>query len=139
MNKDYLQTVLLGQLASKTVLASDLFMLGGYGSVRGFQPAEETGESGLQFSMEYSHRFVTNERWDIRVGPFFDAGTVYNRIEGSSVDLQLYSLGIGIETKANLFKFGESKLRLDWAHPVGSYESPTVDDDTFYFRVSQNF
>src|SRR5262249_26504208 len=44
--------LLTGQYSGNTLLASDLFSIGGYGSVRGFQPAESTGNSGLQTSIE---------------------------------------------------------------------------------------
>src|SRR5262249_14970551 len=40
------------QYSGDTLLASDLFSIGGYGSVRGFQPAPSTGNSGGQFSLE---------------------------------------------------------------------------------------
>lgn len=140
-DNDYLQAVVLGQYSSGTLLASDLFALGGYGSVRGFQPAQETGDSGMQASVEYNHRFVATERWDVKAGPFVDGGVVYNRVSGSSVDTQLYSAGIGAEAKARYFRFGESKLRFDWAHTIGSYVAQSVsnNDDTFYLRFTQNF
>ena len=139
--KDYLQAVVLGQYASETLLASDLFALGGYGSVRGFQPAQETGDNGVQASVEYSHRFVGTERWDVKAGPFVDGGAVYNRVPGSSVDTQLYSAGIGAEAIARYFKFGESKLRFDWAHTLGDYNDQTAADNnnSFYVRFTQNF
>lgn len=136
---NFLQGLFLGQWASTTLLASDLFAVGGYGSVRGFQPAQETGEDGFQFSLEYDRRFVSTEAWDLRGGPFFDSGVVHNRVRGATVDPQLYSVGIGIEAKAGLFKFGESKLRADWAHPIGDYNSKLIDNDTYYLRFTQNF
>lgn len=138
---DSVQAVVLGQYASETLLASDLFALGGYGSVRGFQPAQETGDNGVQASVEYSHRFVGTERWDVKAGPFVDGGAVYNRIPGSSVDTQLYSAGIGAEAVARYFGFGASTLRFDWAHTLGDYVDPTVADNnnSFYLRFTQNF
>ena len=135
----YLQTVFTGQLASDVLLASDLFVLGGYGSVRGMQVAQEAGEGGFQFSTEYSHKFVSTKTLEIKAGPFLDGGAVSNRVLDSSVDSELYSIGIGVEAKANLFKFGETKLRLDWGHPIGSYDSTIMDNDTFYFRLAQSF
>ncbi len=138
-DNDFVQSLLLGQWASSALLSSDMFALGGYGSVRGFQPAEEVGDDGAQFSLEYSHRFVNTSKWDLRGGPFFDAGVVHNRVAATTVDPQLYSIGLGAEATASLFDFGDSKLRLDWAHPVGSYQSSTVDDNTFYARFTQNF
>lgn len=138
-DNDSVQVIVLGQFASSTLLASDLFALGGYGSVRGFQPAQETGESGYQYSAEYSHQFATARGWTIKAGPFLDGGEVNNRVPGSAVDRKLVSVGLGIEGKATPFKAGESKLRFDWAHPVGSYQATTVDSDTYYLRFTQNF
>ena len=74
----YLQTVFTGQLASDVLLASDLFVLGGYGSVRGMQVAQEAGESGFQFSTEYSHKFVSTKTLEIKAGPFLDGGAGSN-------------------------------------------------------------
>ncbi|MEW5942908.1 MAG: ShlB/FhaC/HecB family hemolysin secretion/activation protein [Pseudomonadota bacterium] len=138
-DNDYLQTIISGQVSSRTLLASDLFILGGYGSVRGFRPAQETGENGFQFSLEYNHQFAPVGGWVIKAGPFLDGGAVYNRIEPSAVDSHLYSLGLGAEAKSRPFKFGDTKLRLDWAHPVGSYNDPDVDNNTYYLRLTQNF
>jgi len=138
---NFLQAYVLGQYASKTLLASDLFAIGGYGSVRGFQPAQETGDNGLQASVEYSYRFVGTEIWDVKAGPFVDAGTVYNRVAGASVDTQLYSAGLGAEAVARYFGFGASKFRFDWAHTLGDYLDPTTasNNNTFYVRFTQNF
>ncbi len=138
-DNDYLQVIVLGQFASRTLLASDLFALGGYGSVRGFQPAKETGESGYQYSAEYNHQLAAVRGWTIKAGPFLDGGEVFNRVPGSAVDNNLFSVGLGIEGKAALVqnKTGETKLRFDWAHPIGNYRTTNVD--TYYLRFTQNF
>ena len=137
---DFLQFIFTGQLASRTLLASDLFVLGGYGSVRGFQPAQETGESGYQYSLEYGHQFAQTGAWTIKAGPFLDSGGVSSRVPGSNVDSHLTSVGLGVEGKAGFFKVGESKLRFDWAHPVGSYiGSSPISSNTLYLRYTQNF
>jgi len=127
------------QLATNELLSSDLFVLGGYGSVRGFNPAYETGEAGYSFSIEYQHNLPPiGESWDVSVGPFFDGGTVLNR-EVAAVDRDLYAAGLGIEAKADLTDVGTTKVRFDWAHPLGNYKSNEVDNDTFYLRLSQEF
>ncbi|HEX4573032.1 MAG TPA: ShlB/FhaC/HecB family hemolysin secretion/activation protein, partial [Dongiaceae bacterium] len=58
-----LKGLLTGQYAGDTLLASDLFSIGGYGSVRGFQPAQSTGNSGLQTSIELDQTVWHNEMW----------------------------------------------------------------------------
>ncbi|NDF12273.1 MAG: ShlB/FhaC/HecB family hemolysin secretion/activation protein [Proteobacteria bacterium] len=130
-----------GQLSSDALLSSDLFALGGYGSVRGFEPAQETGDAGYQFSLEYNQDFDLTDGWTLRTGPFVDGGAVYNRLPGASVDNHLYSVGIGAEVAARLFggNAAETKLRADWALPVGDYTSNQVDASTIYVRLTQGF
>jgi hemolysin activation/secretion protein len=137
---DYLQTIIAGQLSSATLLASDLFVLGGYGSVRGFEPALIVGESGFQYSMEYNHQFPTAGAWTVKAGPFLDGGAVFNRIDTAAPpDTHLFSVGLGLEAKANLFKkVGETKVRIDWGHPVGGYAAD-VSSNTGYLRLTQSF
>lgn len=128
-----------GQLATDTLLSSDLFIIGGFGSVRGFEPAQEAGESGYQFALEYNHEVPVHSNWNVTVGPFLDGGAVYNRIAGSTEDTHFYSAGIGIEASTEFHPLGETRFRIDWAHPLGDYTSAQVSDDTIYFRIIQEF
>jgi|GEM_PF-2090481 len=138
-----LKAQISGQWASDTVLSSDLFVLGGYNSIRGFEPAESTGDSGMQFSVEYDHEFFNGNAggfdWKVKGGPFFDGGIAYNREAGAVSDSHLYSVGLGLELSSNFTKVGESKLRFDVAWPVGDYNSSTVDANTLYLRLVQTF
>ena len=132
-----------GQIASNRTLSSDLFSLGGYGSVRGFLPAETTGQAGVQFSVEYSHTVWSGE-WQgaelkAAVGPFVDGGHVWNRAEAAVQDNTLIAAGLGAEVETGASTVGVTKLRFDWAHTLGGYESPEVDNNTFYLRLSQTF
>ena len=128
-----------GQLATHELLSSDTFILGGYGSVRGFQPAEEVGDAGFSFSAEYQHKFPLTDNLTLGVGPWFDGGHVYNRIRNQTLDNSLYSAGLGAELAADIVPVGPTKLRLDWAHPLGDYRSTQVPDNTYYFRIQQDF
>ncbi len=129
------------QLASENLLSSDLFALGGYGSVRGFDPAQEVGEAGYQFSLEYAHELGLHPDWFVTVGPFLDGGMVFNNVPQSSVDRHLYSVGLGMEGLTSLVPSGDTTLRFDYAYPVGHYEpaSDVADDGTFYFSMRQDF
>lgn len=129
-----------GQISSHTVLASDLYTLGGYGEVRGFSPAEETGESGYQFSVEYNHdiRFLLPD-WNLKFGPFVDGGTVYNRVQGQTEDRNLYSAGVGLEMSPQIPRLGDTLLRFDFASTLGNYSSNDIYAETFYFKVRQGF
>jgi hemolysin activation/secretion protein len=136
-----LKLLATGQITDHTLLSSDLFVLGGMGSVRGFEPAQETGENGYQFTVEYLHElpFDSNSVWKMRAGPFIDGGAVYNRVAGSVEDTHLYSTGITFEATGNLVPQGNTKFRLDWAKPLGDYDSAEVEGQTFYASLTQFF
>ena len=120
-------------------LASDLFAIGGYGSVRGFQPAEETGESGLQVSVELDQEVFRAQGWGVSVGPWFDGGWVWNQLPGAAVDDALYAVGAGAELHTDITTLGDTAVRFDWAHPVGSYNDPNVSSNSWYIQLLQNF
>ena len=138
-----LRMLATGQIASNRTLSSDLFSLGGYGSVRGFLPAETTGQAGVQFSVEYSHTVWSGE-WQgaelkAAVGPFVDGGHVWNRTDAAVQDSTLVAAGLSAEVETGASTVGVTKLRFDWAHTLGGYESQEVDNNTFYLRLSQTF
>jgi len=145
-----------GQISTSELLSSELFTLGGYGSVRGFEPAELTGESGIQFSVEYQHPVEVHDDVDFFVAPFMDGGRVYNRRNnGRNEYADMYSVGLGLEARTDIIEAGTTVLRLDWAHTLGNYsidqdtngdgvvdtyaKDPTVNSDYVYFRISQKF
>lgn len=139
----FIRGVFTGQYADEDLLSSDLFTLGGYGSVRGFEPAQASGEKGVQFSVEYNHVLDVHPDYDVRVGPFFDGGAVWNYVGGSvPTDSELYGAGIGAEIRSQFFpELDDTVLRLDYAWPVGGYTDREVEDDggVFYFRLTQGW
>jgi len=138
--KGSVKALVTGQMASDALLSSDLFVLGGYGSVRGFEVANQSGEAGYQFSVEYSHSIPIHNKWNLSVGPFVDGGSVFNRVDFSAPDDKIYSVGLGAELSTSLIPVGDTKLRMDWGHPIGGYQtSSNVDSDTFYFKLTQGF
>jgi hemolysin activation/secretion protein len=142
-DKGTLQATMTGQVASNVTLSSDLFVIGGYGSVRGFEPAETTGEAGWQASIEYSHEIwsgnMSGKAVTASAGPFFDGGHVWNRLDAQTSDNTLLSAGVGAEVQAALTKFGPTTLRLDVAFSLGDYESEQVETATVYLRLGQTF
>jgi len=137
------RVTITGQYASDTTLSSDLFILGGYGNIRGFQSAETTGEHGIQCSVEYIHKLWSGA-WRGRnvvasAGPLLDGGQVWNRIDDSTQDDRLTSVGVGAEIEAAITKFGPTKLRFDFAYPLGNYNSPEVDNISWFLRLGQTF
>lgn len=141
IEKGTVKLLATGQVADHTLLSSDLFILGGYGSVRGFQPAQETGENGYQFTLEYNHELPlpADSIWRAHAGPFVDGGAVYNRVAGSAQDTHLYSAGLTLEITGSLIPQGDTRFKFDWAHPLGDYNSQSVQSDTFYAGVTQYF
>ncbi len=128
-----------GQWASDALLASDLFAIGGYGSVRGFQPAQDTGESGMQVSVELDQEVFQRQGWGVSIGPWFDGGWVWNKLDSATADDALYSVGAGAELHTDITTLGDTALRFDWAHPVGNYNATNISSDTFYVQLLQNF
>ena len=128
-----------GQYSPNTLLASDLFSAGGYGSVRGFEPAETTGESGVQYSAELDQTFFRAPDWSFLAGAWFDGAHVWNRLPGATTDDSLYSVGLGAEFDTDITTVGNTGIRFDWAHPIGSYNATNVDSNTFYIQLLQTF
>jgi len=138
-DKDFAQLVVQGQYSSATLLSSDLFVIGGYGSVRGYEPAQSTGDSGASATLDVYHQFNMPDRWYAQAGPFVDYGYVHNRVDHSTLENNLWSAGIGVEFNYKHSSRFTSKLRLDWAHPLSHKSLPHVDDDTLYARFTQLF
>ena len=73
------------------------------------------------------------------VGAWFDGGWVWNSVPGAAIDSALYSVGLGAEIHTGVTTIGDTALRFDWAHPVGTYKGQNIDDDTFYVQLLQTF
>ena len=138
-----LKALFVGQWANEALQGADLFVAGGYGTVRGFDPGQISGERGMIVNLEYQHKIYQHDPWSVLLGPFLDAGKVYNEIKTDSnhPDDTLVSAGLGLEvsTTPSLWDYGNSNLRFDWAHQVGDYASAVQDSNTFYFRFTQTF
>ncbi|HEX9836822.1 MAG TPA: ShlB/FhaC/HecB family hemolysin secretion/activation protein [Alphaproteobacteria bacterium] len=142
-----LKVTVTGQYATNTALSSDLFVLGGYNSVRGFEPAQLVGEAGIQASVEYNHTVWQGQwegaNWTAAVGPIVDGGHVWNRlpltVPGDVRDNTLISAGFGAQAETDITGVGRTRVRLDAAFPIGDYDSSGVGFMFMYFRVSQDF
>jgi hemolysin activation/secretion protein len=138
-DRDFAELIVQGQYATTTLLSSDLFVIGGYGSVRGYEPAQSTGDSGASATLDVYRQFNMPDRWYAQAGPFIDYGYVHNRVDHSTLENNLWSAGIGVEFNYKHSSKYTSKLRLDWAHPLSHKSLPQVDDDTLYARFTQLF
>jgi hemolysin activation/secretion protein len=138
-DNDYLQAIVQAQQASSALLSSDLFTIGGYGSVRGYQPAQSTGDSGVSLNVDVYQQYDMPQNWYAQAGPFFDYGYVFNRVPDSTQESNLWSAGFGAEFNYRHSQKLTSKLRLDWAFPLAHKDLPYVDDNTLYARFTQLF
>ena len=138
---DTLSITASGQYASGTLLASDLFSLGGFGSLRGFEPAQATGEAGFQVAVDYAHEFEVGAPWlKLEAGPFLEYGAVYDRVRPSTVlDDHLADAGVSLKAELTDLPVGEITLRLDWAFPLGLYRDGSVGGNTILVRASYVF
>jgi len=136
-----LKAIFVGQFGSDKMLAGDLFSIGGYGTVRGFEPGQESGEEGVFTNIEYQHRIYQHDIWTLHAGPFLDAGWIDSGFNNTILDDTLVAAGLGMEvsTTPSLWRYGDSTLRFDWAHRLGDYESTIGSDNNFYFRFTQTF
>lgn len=138
-----LKALFVAQWANEALQGADLFAIGGYGTVRGFEPGEESGERGMLVNLEYQHKVYQYDPWAVLFGPFLDAGKVFNEIktDDNHPDKSLVSAGLGLEvsTTPSLWNYGNSNLRFDWAHQIGNYDNTFEDSDRFYFRFTQTF
>ncbi len=133
---DSLTLTALGQYSSDVLLSSDLFAIGGYGSVAGFRPGQEAAESGYQLSLQYNRRKEFDSGASLMGSVFYELAGISEEVAGTVLDDELESAGIGIGlTSAS----GRTKARFDWAHPLGDYLDPDVDDDKYYLRIIQDF
>jgi hemolysin activation/secretion protein len=138
-DRDFVQAILQAQQSSATLLSSELFTIGGYGSVRGYQPAQSTGDSGVSLNVDLYRQFDMPQQWYAQAGPFVDYGYVHNRVADSTLEDNLWSTGIGAEFNYRHSRKLTSKLRLDWAFPLAHKSLPYVDDNTIYARFTQLF
>jgi hemolysin activation/secretion protein len=136
---DSAQVYIRAQKAGDVLLSSDMFSIGGYNSVRGFEPALISGEHGATVSVEWVHSFPNLGNWTINAGPFFDWGKVSNKINTPGVDSILKSAGLGFDVMYSSNGKYTSKLRFDWARTIGDYRSDRVDDDHINLRFTQTF
>lgn len=137
-----LKALFVAQWANEALQGADLFVVGGYGTVRGFEPGQESGERGMLVNLEYQHKIFQRDQWAVLLGPFFDAGKVYNELKDSNApDDTLLAAGIGLEisTTPSLWNYGNSSLRFDFAHQIGDYDSTFKDSYKFYFQATQTF
>lgn len=112
-----------GQISGDELFVAEQFYIGGAGSVRGFRPSSQSGDSGYLLSAElhlspiYPETKIFNQKLGdtIKLVLFADHGGVYkNNVQpGENKDDYLTALGAGLR----LYYSRNFSFRLDWAVP----------------------
>jgi hemolysin activation/secretion protein len=133
-----------GQISDDALFVAEQFMIGGIGSVRGFRPASQSGDSGyfgsaeLHLSPIYPERkiFGQNIGDTIKFVLFADNGGVYrNNVQpGENKDDYLTSIGAGLR----LYAGKHFSVRYDYAVPKinGSFNT---NNSEHYVQVTVSF
>ena len=138
-DNDFMQVYAQGQYTDEVLLSSDLFSIGGYGSVRGFQVAQASAEQGGYASIEYRHTFLADGPWGLKAGPFIDGGWLDSETPNLTIENEMYSVGIGAELTYTVSGKYKSTLRFDYANPISDYDPDLVHEDEYYLRFTQTF
>lgn len=136
---DFIQLHARGQYAEEILLSSDLFSIGGYGNVRGFQVAQASAERGASATVEYSHVFLSDGPWNVKAGPFMDAGWLNSKTPNLIIEKEMYSIGLGVEVTYAASAKHKSTIRFDYANPISDYDPDIVHEDEYYLRFTQTF
>lgn len=131
-----------GQWSSAPLLSSEEYTIGGFSSVRGFDPAEVGGDDGVSGSLELQW---TNPG-DLQGGyvdryqlySFFDAGTVWDQ-DATASNLRRQTLtGAGLGARVSFT--GDFDAGLGIAFPLNRDVATQNDDDPkVYFNLSKSF
>ena len=128
------------QLASRTLLTSEQFGLGGINSVRGYRQDLLLADNGAFASVELRQPIARVSQWNglLQVTPFVDVGTAWNN--SSSRDENntntLASAGLGLRwSQGNNFTAG-----IEWGIPLVSVDTQrnTLQENGLYFFVQYN-
>jgi hemolysin activation/secretion protein len=127
-----------GQWASRPLLESQEFYLGGGAFGRGYDSGEVSGDNGiagsleLRFDQELKHPFFKG----YQLYSFIDRGTIWNIREGKDDSVSLSSVGAGVRLyiAEDLQAGGGIAFPLDYRSPTNLGRDPRV-----YFSVSKSF
>lgn len=103
-------------LSAKDLPVQRQFILGGPGSLRGYDLYEFAGNQGMLLNVEYRHH-ITDYISDGAFATFFiDAGQVWNKLEEVSISNPKINLGVGLLIGSN--------WKLNWAQALELGRTP---------------
>jgi hemolysin activation/secretion protein len=111
----YLFNAFSGQWTDDRLFAPETFTIGGFGTVRGFDPGTYSGDKGFAFTTELSYR-TAKYPFGFEPFAFFDWGGVFvnDAQEGEKKNAYLTSLGVGLKVAYK----DRLNLRVDYAKPL---------------------
>jgi len=133
-----------GQYSSERLVSTEQFVIGGYGSVRGHEPASDIGDSGYTLSAELmlAPPFIEDKKLFglrttqmIQLAAFYDFGQIYVNDPPAGVlnTASLAGAGVGIR----LFYKDRFVFKYDFGVPVGRPDGK--ESAIHYFLGSVNF
>ncbi|CAB5079807.1 hypothetical protein D3OALGA1CA_37 [Olavius algarvensis associated proteobacterium Delta 3] len=131
-----------GQVTNDRLVAIEAFVIGGYGTVRGFDPATYLGDSGYTLSAEINfpppllaEKILFNQKVAqlVQLAAWFDHGQVYinDPLPGEVTENYLDGYGFGIR----LFYKDRFTFRYDYAIPYRQIPGQSAAINYFLFSV----
>ena len=124
-----------GQISNDSLLSSEEFGLGGYRSVRGFDPSQVVGDDGISGNVEVQWN---NNADNVEVFGFFDAGKVWDDDATTAANRQnsLVSTGLGVRLELPFDVNAEFAV----AQPLNSDVATRNDrDPQYFFSLTKRF
>jgi len=127
------------QFTGDRLLSLNRFSVGGPQSIRGYRQNQNTGDSGIQASVEVQFPILRDDSGltTIKLLPFIEAGSVWNNRTANPSPQTLFSVGLGAvyQPLRNL------SFRVDWGIPLvnANNSGSNLQDSGLYFSVNGNF
>ena len=125
-----------GQLSNNPLLSSEEFGLGGYGSVRGFDPSQVVGDDGISGKVEV--QWTPQQVKNTELFTFVDSGTVWDKDATTSANKRnsLTSVGFGVRLDLPMDINAEFVASQPLHRDVSTQDER---DPQFYFSVNKSF
>lgn len=123
------------QLANNALLSSEEFGLGGYSSVRGYEPSEVVGDDGMSGKIELQWNTPAD---GVQAFTFLDSGTVWDKDSTTSANKRNSLTSTGIGFRLDLPYGFDSELVA--AQPMNrNIATRDKRDPQFFFSLSKQF